>query len=88
MDRVNGRRREGPPRRPGAQAGLRSCPGKYGSVSEVKLLEQGNIPFVKVGAYRRIRLEDLMEYKERRDAQREKAIAEMTQMCQDWGIYD
>ncbi len=54
----------------------------------MKLLEQGNIPFVKVGAYRRIRLEDLMEYKERRDAQREKAIAEMTQMCQDWGIYN
>jgi len=54
----------------------------------VKLLEQGDIPFIKVGAHRRIRLEDLMEYKERRDAERKKAIAEMAQMCQDWGIYD
>jgi excisionase family DNA binding protein len=54
----------------------------------VKLLEQGDIPFIEVGADSCIRLEDLMEYKERRDAQREKAIAEMAQMCQDWGIYD
>ena len=37
----------------------------------VKLLEQGDIPFIKVGAHRRIRLEDLMEYKERRDAERD-----------------
>ncbi len=54
----------------------------------LKLLEQGDIPFIKVGTDRRIRLEDLMEYQECRDAQREKAIAEMARMCQDWGLYD
>ena len=54
----------------------------------VKLLEQGDIPFIKVGVHRRIRLDDLMEYKERRDAERLKAIAEMAQMSQDLGSYD
>lgn len=54
----------------------------------VKLLEQGDIPFIKVGVHRRIRLDDLMEYKERRDAERLKAIAEMAQMSQDLGLYD
>jgi excisionase family DNA binding protein len=52
------------------------------------LLEQGDVPFIEVGVHRHIRLDDLIEYKKRRDAQREKAIAEMAQMCQDWGIYD
>lgn len=54
----------------------------------VKLLEQGDIPFIKVGAHRRIRLDDLMEYKERRDAERDKALAELTQLSQDLGLYD
>jgi excisionase family DNA binding protein len=54
----------------------------------VKLLEQGDIPFIKIGAHRRIRLDDLMEYKERRDAERDKALAELTQLSQDLGLYD
>jgi excisionase family DNA binding protein len=54
----------------------------------VKLLEQGDIPFIKVGTHRRIRLEDLMEYKERRDAERDKALAELTQLSQDLGLYN
>ena len=54
----------------------------------IKLLEQGVIPYIKVGAHRRIRLEDLMEYKERRDAERLKALAELAQMSQDLGLYD
>lgn len=54
----------------------------------VKLLEQGDIPFIKVGVHRRISLDDLMEYKERRDAERDKALAELTQLSQDLGLYD
>ena len=34
----------------------------------IKLLEQGEIPFAKTGTHRRIRVDDLMEYKKRRDA--------------------
>lgn len=54
----------------------------------VKLLEQGSIPFIKVGTHRRIRLENLLEYKERRNAERDKALAELTQLSQDLGLYD
>ena len=42
----------------------------------VKLLEQGEIPYIKVGAHRRIRVEDLMAYKQQRDAQRRQCLKE------------
>lgn len=54
----------------------------------VKLLEQGEIPFVMTGTHRRIRFSDLMEYKKRRDAERERALDELTRMSQELGLYD
>ncbi|HZR43328.1 MAG TPA: helix-turn-helix domain-containing protein [Ktedonobacteraceae bacterium] len=54
----------------------------------IKLLEQGDIPFIKVGTHRRILLDDLMDYKQRRDASRKKSLAELTQMSQELGLYD
>lgn len=54
----------------------------------VSLLEQGVIPFVKTGTHRRIPLGDLLEYKTRRDAQRRKALTELTQLSQELGLYD
>jgi excisionase family DNA binding protein len=44
----------------------------------VKLLEQGDIPFVKTGAHRRIRSGDLLEYKRCRDAGRRQTLARLT----------
>lgn len=54
----------------------------------IKLLEQGDIPYTKVGTHRRIHLNDLMEYKKRRDEEREKALAELTRLSQELGLYD
>ncbi len=54
----------------------------------VKLLEEEKIPFVKVGTHRRVRFSDLMDYKKHRDAERSKGLAEITQMSQDFGLYD
>lgn len=54
----------------------------------VKLLEEGEIPFIKVGTHRRIRFSDLMEYKKKRDAKRERALEEIAQLSQELGIYD
>jgi excisionase family DNA binding protein len=54
----------------------------------IKLLEDGQIPFTKVGTHRRIRFSDLMDYKKQRDAERTRGLAELTQMSQEFGLYD
>jgi len=54
----------------------------------VKLLEERKIPFVKVGTHRRIRFSDLMAYKQHRDAERAQGLTELTQMSQEFGVYD
>lgn len=42
----------------------------------VKLLEQGDIPFHKVGTHRRVRYQDVNSYKERVDTDRRRALDE------------
>lgn len=54
----------------------------------IKLLEAGELPFSKVGTHRRIQFEDLMEYKKKRDVERRKLLAEITQLSQEMGLYD
>jgi excisionase family DNA binding protein len=54
----------------------------------VKLLEQGDIPFVKTGSHRRIRCADLMTYKQHRDAERRRGLAHLTQTSQELGLYE
>ena len=55
----------------------------------VKLLETGKIPFHKVGSHRRVRFEDLMEYKESIDQQRMETLDELTAQAQELNLgYD
>lgn len=54
----------------------------------VKLLEEGTIPFVKVGRHRRIRLEDVMKYKQQMKALQKQRLIEMMQEDEDLGLYD
>jgi DNA binding domain, excisionase family len=54
----------------------------------IKLLEEGAITFERVGTHRRIRFEDLMEYKHKRDKERRKSLKKLTQMAQEAGLYD
>lgn len=54
----------------------------------VKLLEQGDIPFVRTGTHRRIQFIDLMNYKKYRDEKRRKGLAELTRLSQEMGLYD
>ncbi|WP_374581300.1 helix-turn-helix domain-containing protein [Pseudoduganella sp.] len=49
----------------------------------VKLLEAGAIPHHKVGAHRRVRLEDVKQYKEQRSSRSEKALQELADQAQD-----
>jgi excisionase family DNA binding protein len=52
-----------------------------------RLLDRGDIPFVRVGKHRRIRVEDLMRYRERRDAARREKLLEITRISQELGLY-
>lgn len=47
--------------------------------SLIKLLEDGAIPFHKVGTHRRVRLVDLLVYRSERDSARHDALSEMAE---------
>jgi excisionase family DNA binding protein len=49
----------------------------------VSLLENGELPFHKVGTHRRVRFSDLMIYKRRRDAESEEALREIAAISQE-----
>ena len=54
----------------------------------IKLLDEGKIPYIKVGSHRRIRFQDLVTYKKQRDTKRSKLLDELIQMSQDEGFYE
>ena len=49
----------------------------------IKLLESNKIPFHKVGRHRRIRFEDLMNYKNQIDSDRMRALDELAAQAQE-----
>lgn len=54
----------------------------------IKLLEQGDIPYTKIRTHRRVRSQDIMAYKQQRDAQRRQHLSEFTAFLEDEGFYD
>lgn len=54
----------------------------------VKLLESGEIAFTKVGKHRRVKFEDVMEYKARKRKEREEHLIEMMKADSASGLYD
>src|SRR5262249_51904915 len=54
----------------------------------VRLLDEGRIPFTKTGKHRRVRIEDVLAYKEKRDQERESQLDELTRLSQEYGGYD
>lgn len=55
----------------------------------VKLLEQGELPYHKVGTHRRILAQDLLTYKQQIDMQRHQALDKLTALSQELGMgYD
>ncbi len=49
----------------------------------IGLLEDGRIPYRKVGAHRRILLQDVLEFKQKTDEQRLKALDELAAQAQE-----
>ena len=54
----------------------------------VKILEEGNIPFTKVGRHRRVKFEDVIEYKNEMKRNQEKHIIEIMRSDEELGLYD
>lgn len=48
----------------------------------VRLLEEGQIPFHKVGTHRRIKMSELLAYKQRLEASQEQAFAKLAELSQ------
>ncbi|MFP4095825.1 MAG: helix-turn-helix domain-containing protein [Cyclobacteriaceae bacterium] len=54
----------------------------------VKLLKEGKIDYTTVGKHRRIKYEDVMNYKKAMKSQQKKAITEIMQLDEESGLYD
>lgn len=49
----------------------------------VQLLEKGDMPFHKIGTHRRVRYQDVIEYKKRIDTERRKALDQLAAEAQE-----
>ena len=49
----------------------------------IKLLDRGELPFHLVGTHRRIKIEDVLAYRDRRDAERDAALRELTRLSEE-----
>ncbi len=54
----------------------------------VKLLEEGKIEYTKVGKHRRIKYEDVIDYKKKMKEEQKKRLIEMMHADEDLGLYD
>lgn len=52
-----------------------------------KLLDKAEIPFTKIGSHRRIKAEDVLDYRQKRDADRQVALTELITTSQELGFY-
>ena len=54
----------------------------------VKLLEEGEMEFVKVGKHRRIMFEDIIKYKQKMKEEQKKHIIDIMNQDEELGLYD
>ena len=54
----------------------------------VRLLDEGRMPFRMTGKHRRLRIEDVLSFKEQRDKDRRAGLRELSRLTQDFGGYD
>lgn len=54
----------------------------------VRLLEEGKIPYTKVGKHRRIRYDDLMSFKKKMKVSQKKKLQDLMKLDEESGLYD
>ena len=54
----------------------------------VRLLEEGRIPYTRTGKHRRLRIEDVLAFKEQRERERGASLDELARMSEEVGGYD
>jgi excisionase family DNA binding protein len=54
----------------------------------IKLLENGEIQFTKIGKHRRIRYEDIIKYKKEMKARQKQLLIEIMKSDEEAGLYD
>lgn len=54
----------------------------------VRLLNEERLPYRKTGKHRRLLIEDVLAFKEKRDKDRRAGLRELSQMTQEFGGYD
>lgn len=52
-----------------------------------RLLDNGEIPFTKVGNHRRVKSEDVLNYQQKRDSDRQTSLKELIVISQELGFY-
>ena len=54
----------------------------------VRLLDEGKLPHTRTGSHRRLKIEDVLAFKERRDRERVERLDDLTRLHEDLGGYD
>jgi excisionase family DNA binding protein len=54
----------------------------------VKILEEGKISFTKIGKHRRIKFEDIVNYKEKMKKEQKQHIIDIMKSDEETGLYD
>lgn len=54
----------------------------------VRLLDEGRIVYTKTGKHRRLRIEDVLAFKERRDSERKNTLRDLSELTEAFGGYD
>lgn len=54
----------------------------------VRLLDEGRIPYRRTGKHRRLRIEDVLHFKQARDKDRRAGLRELSRLTQEFGGYE
>jgi excisionase family DNA binding protein len=54
----------------------------------VRLLDEGRIAYTRTGKHRRLRIEDVLAFKEQRDGARRGALRDLSQLTETFGGYE